>query len=60
MPYLPTISSICNKSDKIQNTVESCKKYGFDSLIISGSYGGHRRHMTDDSRWTTDNTWGMA
>ena len=20
----------------------------FDILIISGSYGGHRRHMTDD------------
>ena len=29
--------------------------YGFDILIISGSYGGHRRHTTDDSRRTTDN-----
>ena len=24
-----------------------CTKYGFDILIISGSYGGHRRHTTD-------------
>ena len=24
-----------------------CSKYGFSILIISGSYGGHRRHMPD-------------
>ena len=24
-----------------------CTKYGFDILIISGCYGGHRRHTTD-------------
>ena len=34
-----------------------CTKYGFDSLIISGSYGGHRRHKTDDSRRTTPGVW---
>ena len=27
---------------------------GFDILIISGSYGGHREHMTDVRRWMTD------
>ena len=26
------------------------KTYGFDSLIISGSYGGHRQHTTDNAR----------
>ena len=31
-----------------------CTKYGFNNLIISGSYGGHRRHTTDDGRRTTD------
>ena len=31
-----------------------CTKYGFDILIISGSYGGHRRHTTYDGRQTTD------
>ena len=31
-----------------------CTKYGFDILIISGSYGGHRRHTTYDGRRTTD------
>ena len=34
--------------------INICTKYGFDILIISGSYGGHRRHTTDDSRQTTD------
>ena len=28
--------------------INICTKYGFDSLIISGSYGGHRRPKTDD------------
>ena len=40
--------------------INICTKYGFDSLIISGSYGGHRRHTTDDGRRTTDNARGMA
>ena len=31
-----------------------CTKYGFDILIISGSYGGHRRHTTYDGRRTPD------
>ena len=29
-----------------RNMTNICTKYGFDSLIISGSYGGHRRHTT--------------
>ena len=35
-----------------RNMTNICTKYGFDILIISGSYGGHRRHMMDDSRRT--------
>ena len=27
-----------------------CTKYGFDIFIISGSYGGHRRHTTYDGQ----------
>ena len=27
-----------------------CTKYGFDILIISGSYGRHRRHTTYSGR----------
>ena len=34
-----------------------CTKYGFDILIISGSYGGHRRHTTYDGRRTTPRVW---
>ena len=35
-----------------------CTKYGFDILIISGSYGGHRRHTTyDGQRTTNDGCW---
>ena len=34
-----------------------CTKYGFDILIISGSYGGHRRHTTYDRRRTTPRVW---
>ena len=37
-----------------RNMINICTKYGFDSLIISGSFGGHRRHTTDDGRQTTD------
>ena len=29
-----------------------CTKYGFDIFIISGSYGGHRRHTTYDGQRT--------
>ena len=44
-----------------RNMMNICTKYGFDILIISGSYGGHRhRHMTYDVRWTPDNATGMA
>ena len=35
-----------------RNLMNICTKYGFDILIISGSYGGHRQ--------TTDNARGMA
>ena len=34
-----------------------CTKYGFDIFIISGSYGGHRRHTTYDGRQTTPRVW---
>ena len=30
--------------------VNICTKYGFDSLIISGSYGRHRKHTTYNER----------
>ena len=43
-----------------RNMINIWTKYGFDGLIISGSYGGHRQHTTDDSRRTTDNARGMA
>ena len=32
--------------------INICNKYGFDILIISGSYGGH-----DDTRWTDLREW---
>ena len=40
--YLRTIQA------QSRNMINICTKYGFDSLIISGSYGGHRGHTTDD------------
>ena len=40
-----------------RNIIKNSTKYGFDSLIISGSYGGHRRHTTDDRQWTTPGVW---
>ena len=42
-----------------RNMMNICTKYGFDILIISGSYGGHRRHTTYDERQTPDNATGM-
>ena len=33
-----------------RNMINICSKYGFDSLIISGSYGGHRQHTTDNAK----------
>ena len=34
-----------------RNMMNICTKYGFDILIISGSYGGHRRQrQTDKAR----------
>ena len=46
--------------EQSRNMINICTKYGFDILIISGSYGGHRQQMTDDSRQTPDNATGMA
>ena len=43
-----------------RNMMNICTKYGFDILIISGSYGGHRRHTTYDGRRTPDKATGMA
>ena len=37
--------------------MNNCTKYGFNNLIISGSYGGHRRHTTDDGLQTTPWVW---
>ena len=30
------------KEAQSRNMINICTKYGFDSLTISGSYGGHR------------------
>ena len=37
----------------IQEHGEHFTQYGFDISIISGSYGGHNRHMMYDGRRTT-------
>ena len=37
--------------------INICTKYGFDSLIISGSYGGHRSHTTHDGPQTRPWLW---
>ena len=39
------------------NLINICIKYGFDILIISGSYSGQD---TDDTQSATDNARGMA
>ena len=36
-----------------RNMINICNKYGFDSLTISVSCGGHRRHTTDNVRGMT-------
>ena len=43
--------------DTSRNMINICTKYGFDILIISGSYGGHRRHTTYDGRRTMPRVW---
>ena len=45
------------KEAQSRNMMNNCTKYGFNNLIISGSYGGHRRHTTDDGRWTMPWVW---
>ena len=50
--YFPNPKSIDKTKTQIKTHI--CTKYGFDSLITSGNYGGHRRHLTDDGRRTTD------
>ena len=37
--------------------IKICTKYGFDILIISGSYSGHRQYIIDDGQWTTLGLW---
>ena len=39
-----------SKQAQSRNMMKICTKYGFDILIISGSYGGHRQHRTDDGQ----------
>ena len=48
------------KEAQSRNMLNNCTKYGFNNLIISGSYGGHRRHTTYNGRRTMDNAMGMA
>ena len=40
-----------------RDKINICTKYGVDSFIISGSYAGHIRHMTDNGRRTTKGVW---
>ena len=35
---------------QFRNMINICTKYGFDSLIISGNYGGHKRRTMDNAR----------
>ena len=37
-----------------------CTKYRFNILIISGSYGGHRRHTTYNRQRTTPRVWHIS
>ena len=42
------------------NMINICTEYGFDILIISGSYGGHKRHTrctTYNGRQATPGVW---
>ena len=36
--------STCSQETQAWNMMNICTKYGFDILITSGSYSGHRRH----------------
>ena len=45
------------KEAQSRNMMNICTKYGFEILIISGSYGGHRQHTTDNGRRTTSRVW---
>ena len=40
-----------------RNMMNICTKYGFDRIIISGSFCVHRQHTTDDGRRTTPGVW---
>ena len=44
------LCAINNYEASSTNVINICIKYGFDILIISGSYGGHRRHATDEGQ----------
>ena len=56
--FMTDVGGATNTLDaQSRNMVNICTKYGFDILIISGSYGGHRLHTTDDGRRTTAGVW---
>ena len=38
------------KEAQSRNMINICTTYGFDILIISGSYGGHRQYTTDNGQ----------
>ena len=41
--FMSDIESATNTYEaQSRNMINICTKYGFDSVIISGSYGGHR------------------
>ena len=47
--FMNDVGGATNTSEaQSRNMINICTKYGFDSLIHSSSYGGHRRHTTDD------------
>ena len=49
MTHLGSRTNTCEAQSR--NVMNICTKCGFDILIISGSYGGHRRRTMDDGRW---------
>ena len=51
------VSTTNTQEAQSSNMINICTKYGFDILIISGSYGGHRRHTTDDGQQTKPGVW---
>ena len=51
---MTTVGGTTNTQEsKSRNMMNICTTYGFDFLIISGSYGGHRQHTTYDGQQPT-------